>query len=150
MSNPLSLKSNCKTHFHFLLMQGVGQCQIPEAYPPGLQQCVDRIRLRLQPTIGRRRSSSSSRDHSRKTSRFRNKYARKGPMLKKFRPPRHIKIRPSVVPSLHYQKYKEERKTSTKSPKNQRMKSSWWRKPSNILKRSRLRNFSGLKKKYNE
>ena len=103
----------------------------------------DQLRLRVQPSIGKRRGSLSSRHHSRKNSRFRNKYARKGPMLKKFRPPRHIKIRPSVAPKLHYQKYKED----LKSLKNQRSKSLWWRKPSNILKRSRLRNISGLKEK---
>ena len=86
---------------------------------------------------------SSRRKNKGKQSRFREMYSRKGPRFKKFRPPRHIQVRPLNNPKLHYKKYKEQLRSSSKL----RNKTNNWRKPLNILERSRLRKLNGLVKK---
>ena len=86
---------------------------------------------------------SSRRKNKGKQYRFREMYSRKGPRFKKFRPPRHIQIQPFDTPKLHYNKYKEQLRSSSKL----RNKAHNWRKPLNILERSRLRKLNRLVKK---
>ena len=74
---------------------------------------------------------------------WRVKYARKGPTLKRFRPPRKVSIRSTSAPRLNYQKYKYQMKRS-KGGRPARQSGTRFQKPLNILERSRLRKLHGL------
>jgi hypothetical protein len=96
--------------------------------------------LNLFQRVARRRTTASKR--SKNPTSFRAKYARKGPGLKRFRPPRHTFMRPTAAPKLHYQRHKERLRPGS----GRKNGSPRWQKPSNILQRSRLRKLTGARR----